>query len=80
MEKMTEKGQKTFRELYKEMDNTTPKDAFIKRMIEITMKSEAAVRGWLYGAFIPDALTKSVISKELDIPVEILFPTKDESN
>lgn len=77
MSKMNQEGQKTFREIYKTMDNMPPKLAFVKRIAEVTMKSETTVRCWLAGSQQPDALGQSVIEKELGISADILFPKKE---
>lgn len=77
MKKINQKGQKTFREMYKTMDNMPPKLAFVERIARVTMKSKTTVRCWLAGTQQPDALGQSVIEKELGIPAEVLFPKKD---
>jgi hypothetical protein len=71
-------GVRTFRELYKTMDNTPPKKAFVQRIAEITMSSETTVRCWIAGAQSPIPLAQNVISKELGIPAEELFPQKSK--
>lgn len=78
MANLTPKDQMSFRELYKTIENKPPKLAFVERIAEITMKSESTVRGWLAGNVCPDALNQSIISKELGIPSEVLFPPKTE--
>ena len=49
MEKLTLQshgaGARSFRDFYKSMDNTPPKKAFVKRIAEITMRSETTVAG-----------------------------------
>lgn len=68
---------KTLVELYNELPSAktvlSPKKEFINRLMDVTHRSEMAVRGWISGR-MPDKLAKSVISKELGIPVEVLFP------
>ena len=70
------KKEKTFREIYFEVDNTTPKETWIKRIAKVTMRSESAVRMWIGGRQVPDPLVQSVIAKELGVAVEGLFPVK----
>ena len=78
MEKMTETDYRSFRQIYDELSGRssvkTPKQEFIDRICSVTMKSPSTVRCWLAGAFAPDELTKSVLSKELGVPGECLFP------
>ncbi|MGV8135865.1 MAG: hypothetical protein AB2L20_11680 [Mangrovibacterium sp.] len=81
---MTEKDYLTFREIY---DNLPPKDSerapkteFVKRMAEVTMKSIKTVYCWLAGTQAPDALSKSVLEKELGVPAKQLFPVKQEAH
>lgn len=83
MEKMTETDHRSFRQIYESLEgrNTvkTPKQEFIDRICSVTMKSQSTVRCWLAGAFVPDELTKSVLSKELGIPKECLFPSNNNA-
>lgn len=69
---------KTFKEIYegyaKRPPLPTPRKEFVSRMADLTKKSEATVKMWVMGRQVPDALTQSVISKELGIPEEVLFP------
>lgn len=69
---------KSFREIYegyaKRPPLPTPRKAFIKRIAEVTKKSETTVRMWVMGRQVPDALTQSVLEKELGVPAEVLFP------
>lgn len=79
MKDLTQKcQQKTFREYYDTLPDkssiTPPKKAFIERIAELTMRSSGTIRCWLAGVQKPDALAKSIIEKELNIPAEILFP------
>lgn len=64
----------SFRDIYSALDNTPPKAAFIQKIAKITRRSESAVRGWVYGAYQPDALAQEIIEKELGVSAEILFP------
>lgn len=78
MDKMTEKDQMSFRKLYDSLpDRSTvkaPKTEFVNKIAEITMKSTKTVRCWLAGTQKPDALSQSVIEKELGVSSNILFP------
>lgn len=51
-----------------------PATAFIREIMEVTKKSEIAVRRWLSGETAPDALTQEVLAKHLDTTPEELFP------
>jgi len=73
MKKM-ELSKHSFRELYLSLDNTPPKKAFIKRIMALTMSSETTVRCWIAGVQNPVPLAQKIISKELGVPTEVLFP------
>jgi hypothetical protein len=79
MKKMTDTDYKTFRQIYESLDGRssvkTPKQIFIDRISKVTMKSKSTIKCWLAGAFVPDELTRSVLSKELGVPSEFLFPS-----
>lgn len=81
MNKMTEKDQLSFRQIYNQLpDRSTvkaPKTEFVERIANVTMKSTKTVRCWLAGTQVPDALTQSMIEKELGIPCTSLFPKED---
>lgn len=64
----------TFKQIYEGLDATPPKTKFIRRIANATMKSEQTVKMWLCGRQTPDALTQSVIAKELGVQQEQLFP------
>lgn len=72
---------KSFKEIYegyaKRPPLPTPRKEFIRRMADVTKKSEATVKMWVIGRQIPDALTQAVLAKELNVPVATLFPTKE---
>lgn len=72
---------KSFKEIYegyaKRPPLPTPRKEFIRRMADVTKKSEATVKMWVIGRQIPDALTQDVLAKELKVPAATLFPTKD---
>lgn len=71
-------GARSFRDFYKSMDNTPPKKAFVKRIAEITMRSEITVRCWIAGVQNPDPLAQNVIAQELGIPANELFPKEEK--
>ena len=50
------------------------KKAFVKRIAEITMRSETTVRCWIAGVQIQIRWHKNVIAQELGIPANELFP------
>ncbi|MDE7402759.1 MAG: hypothetical protein K2M87_05045 [Muribaculaceae bacterium] len=68
----------TLIELYqnakKQQKPVAPATAFILEVIEVTKKSEPAVRRWLSGATEPDALTQSVLAEHFGTTPEELFP------
>ncbi|NDV45829.1 XRE family transcriptional regulator [Paludibacter sp. 221] len=51
---------------------------FIKKIAEITGKSEIAVRRWCEGKNNPTLLEKQAIAKFLNRPFEDLFPKSQE--
>ncbi len=69
---------KSFREIYegyaKRPPLPTPRKEFIKRIADVTKKSETTVKMWVMGRQVPDALTKDVLAKELKVPAAALFP------
>lgn len=71
--------QKSFSAIYKALPVTPPKREFVLRMMALTMKTEVTIYRWISGEVQPDELTKSVISKELGVPAEVLFPPKKEA-
>lgn len=78
MNKMTEKDYKSFRQIYNDLQDRSavkaPKTEFVERIASLTMKSTKTVRCWIAGVQKPDALTLSVIEKDLGIPGSVLFP------
>jgi len=50
---------------------------FIKRIAKITLASPATVSRWISGEFIPSKARREIISLELGIPEEQLFPQKE---
>lgn len=69
---------KTFKALYEEQKKKpTAAQEFITKIAGLTKRSEATVRMWVSGQQVPDELAQSVIAKELEVPVEGLFPQKD---
>ena len=79
MGNMTQTDYMSLRQIYESLDGRssvkTPKQDFIDKLSKVTMKSKSTVRCWLAGAFVPDELTRSVLSKELGVPSEFLFPS-----
>ena len=75
---MTEKDQLSFRQIYNQLpDRSTvkaPKTEFVERIANVTMKSTKTVRCWLSGTQKPDALSQSMIEKELGVGASVLFP------
>lgn len=69
---------KTFKEIYDALDPIPPKTKWIKRIAEATMRSDNAVRMWLNGRQTPEPLVQNIIAKELGVPVEGLFPSKND--
>lgn len=47
---------------------------FVKRIAEITLSTPATVSRWISGEFAPSKVRREIISKELGIPEEQLFP------
>lgn len=72
------KNDKTFADVYKALPEPprviSPKLQFIQRIAALTRSSENAVRMWVSGRQKPDALKQAIISKELGIPSDVLFP------
>ena len=69
---------RTFGERYKALkDVATPMQEFVSHYAELTHRSENAVRMWISGERMPDALAQDVISKDMGVPADILFPKKD---
>ena len=69
---------KSFKEIYDSIEKRppmpTPRKEFMQRIAKLTKRLVFTVRMWCQGRQVPDALAQSVISKELGIPVEVLFP------
>lgn len=68
--------EKTFKQIYEELDPTPPKTDWIRRIAKATMRSEMTVRMWLNGRQVPEPLVQNIIAKELGVPLEGLFPQK----
>lgn len=72
---------KSFIELYKEEKRKlTPAQEFIRKVAEMTKRSESAVRFWVIGINEPDALCKSIISEKFGIDENVLFPAQQKKN
>lgn len=80
MEKITEKGYRSFAQIYKELPERNvvqaPKTAFVKEIAGLCMCSTNTVRMWIQGVQNPDLLKQKLISEKLGIPPETLFPAK----
>lgn len=65
---------KTFKEIYEALpERTAPKSEFVKRIADVTKRSELTVRCWLSGRQVPDRLAQETIAEELGVPVDGLF-------
>lgn len=68
----------TLAERYREAKNKerplTPAVAFIREVADVTKKSDIAVRRWISGEVIPDALTQEVLANHFKCQPEELFP------
>jgi hypothetical protein len=73
MENAPKNGLRKYYDSLPERQHVAPKKEFIKHLAEITKVYEGTVRGWLYGAFKPDALRQDIIAKDLGMTVEELF-------
>lgn len=69
---------KTFKEIYEAQESVSPKTKWVQRVAKATMRSENAVRMWLNGRQTPEPLVQNIIAKELGVPVEGLFPAKND--
>lgn len=73
-------AERTFKQIYNDLPKRekvdSPKEQWINRIAAVTKKSKQTVRMWLYGVQVPDALTQSIIAKELKTPETVLFPEK----
>ncbi len=47
---------------------------FVKKIAEITLTSPATVSRWISGEFMPSKVRREIISRELGIPEDELFP------
>lgn len=75
---MTKTSSMTFKELYIEKKRIeTPATSFINRIAQITGMHPQTVRQWAYGNQNPSADMQKRIARELKIPVDVLFPIKD---
>lgn len=70
---------RTFGERYKALkDEPTPMQEFVAHYAELTHRSENAIRMYISGERVPDALVQEVISKDMGVPAEILFPKNND--
>ena len=68
----------TFKQIYDNIDNTTPKQAWIQRIASATKTKKPTVRFWLSGRRVPRKLEQEIIARVLGVPVEELFPKCNE--
>ena len=57
-----------------------PNRAFIQKFAKLWLRSEKTVYMWIMGVQRPDALTQSIIAKELKANVNDLFPDENEKD
>lgn len=51
----------------------------VKRIMNITLSSASAVSRWVNGESVPSKIRREIISRELGIPEEELFPKKENA-
>lgn len=74
-----EREKMTFRGQYFSLPDKapeTPKEKFIREIMETCLVSKSTVRCWIAGEYRPDSLKRNLISKKLGIEPEILFPNE----
>lgn len=77
----------TLQELYKaekkkpKLRPASPSELFVRDVMDVTKKSESAVRSWLGGKMRPGMLEQCVLAAHFGIDREELFPNikKDKS-
>lgn len=57
----------------------TPPSLFVKKLAELTHRSESSVRKWLSGEVEPDMAVKEILSDYFNTPIEVLFPPKEKN-
>lgn len=66
-----------FRQIYDALpprqEVVAPKTAFVREIADLCKVSVKTVRGWIAGAYKPDALRISIIAKHLGVPENELF-------
>jgi hypothetical protein len=62
------------KEYYHRLQEPTQAQVFRQQLAEVTQKSPITILRYVTGITVPDALTRSVIAKELNTPISILFP------
>lgn len=70
----------TFKDYYDALPKRAPmapKRMFVLKIAKLCKRSERTVYMWIMGIQKPDALVRSVIAKELNIPEHELFPLDD---
>ncbi len=71
---------RTLKSIYDSLDPIPPKTAWIKRVAMAAKVSEFTVRMWLSGRQVPQAGIQELVSRELGVPAEELFPERKETN
>lgn len=66
----------TFKDYHNKLSNE--RADFVKRIAEITLASPATVSRWISGEFKPSKIRREIISRELGITEEELFPQKED--
>lgn len=65
----------TFRELYLRVkEEPTPAQLFVKKIADLTKRTESTVRMWVNGRQVPDALAQSLIAEHFGVSADVLFP------
>lgn len=67
-----------YQEAKKQGRPLTPAVVFIREVADVTKKSEIAVRRWLSGDVVPDALTQEVLASHFNCQPEELFPATNK--
>lgn len=66
---------KSLRDLYYEaLEQDPPHLVLLDDLAEVTHKTRATVRGWIYGYAQPDYSAKTLIAAHLGMSIEELFP------
>lgn len=67
--------ERSFFDLYEEeRKKPTAAQMFVKKIANLTHRTELTVRQWLSGQQTPDELVQSIIAREYGVKIETLFP------